>query len=52
MFVELSEIQEGDILIGHGLLMTSALLLDKKVRLDEGYLLDFCTFAYVQLNYK
>jgi hypothetical protein len=30
-------------LIGYRLLITSALLLDKKIRLDEGRLLDFCT---------
>jgi hypothetical protein len=40
-----SDIAEGDILIGHGLLTTSALLLDKRMRLDEGRLLDFCNLV-------
>jgi hypothetical protein len=43
LFIQPSEIHQGDILIGHALLMNAALLLDKKVRLDEGRLLDFCT---------
>ena len=38
-----SNIKEGDILIGHGLLANPALLLDRQIPLDEGCLLDFCT---------
>ena len=37
----------GDILVGHGLLMTPSLLLDKKVPMDEGRLLDFCSLVNV-----
>jgi hypothetical protein len=37
------EVQKGDILIGNRLIITSALLLDQKIPLDEGRLLDFCT---------
>ena len=42
---KLYEARTGDILIGYRLLITSALLLDKKIRLDEGRLLDFCTLV-------
>lgn len=45
MSITPSEIKAGDILIGHGLLTTSSLLLDKRVRLDEGRLLDFCNLV-------
>lgn len=40
-----ADIREGDILVGHNLLITPALLLDKKLRIDEGRLLDFCTMV-------
>lgn len=40
-----SEVREGDLLIGHNLLITPALLLENKLELDEGRLLDFCTLV-------
>jgi hypothetical protein len=41
-----SDVKEGgDILVGHGLILTPSLLLDKKLSLDEGRLLDFCTLV-------
>jgi hypothetical protein len=39
------EVTEGDLLIGHNLLITPALLLEKQLRLDEARLLDFCTLV-------
>jgi hypothetical protein len=43
--IQPSEVQGGDLLIGHNLLITPALLLEKKLTLDEGRLLDFCTLV-------
>jgi hypothetical protein len=43
--IQPSEAREGDLLIGHNLLITPALLLEKKLTLDEGRLLDFCTLV-------
>lgn len=45
MLIQPNEVRGGDILIGHGLLITPALMLDKKLSLDEGRLLDFCTLV-------
>jgi hypothetical protein len=35
------DVKEGSILVGHGLLLPSALFLEKKLPIDEGRLLDF-----------
>lgn len=43
--IQPNEVREGDLLIGHNLLITPALLLEKQLRLDEGRLLDFCTLV-------
>lgn len=43
MKISKNEVRAGDVMIGHNLLATPALLLEKKIRLDEGRLLDFCT---------
>lgn len=39
------QVKGGDILVPLRLLTNSALLLDKKIKLDEGRFLDFCTFV-------
>jgi hypothetical protein len=43
MSIKEDEVKDGDILVGHNLLITPAILLEKKKKLDEGNLLDFCT---------
>ena len=40
MEIEIQDIHEGDILIGHGLLISPAFLLEKEMSLDPGRLLD------------
>ena len=41
--IQPDQMHEGDILIGHGLVFSPAFLLEKKVSLDEGRLLDSST---------
>jgi hypothetical protein len=38
----MGQLRDGDILVGHSLPVTSSLLLERKVKLDEGRFLDFC----------
>jgi hypothetical protein len=47
VIIQPNEVRQGDVMIGQSLLTTSAFLLDKKIKLDEGYLLDFCNLVTV-----
>lgn len=38
--IQATELRAGDVLVGHSLPITSSLILDKKVKLDEGRFLD------------
>jgi hypothetical protein len=41
--IQATELRAGDVLVGHSLPIISSLILDKKVKLDEGRFLDLCT---------
>ena len=43
MYIKAEELRQGDVLVGQSILMSTALLLEKGINLDEGRLLDFCT---------
>lgn len=45
MILHSTDVRAGDILLGHNLIIAPALLLEKETSLDEGRLLDFCTFV-------
>jgi hypothetical protein len=45
--IRTDQLDAGDVLIGHSLPTTSSLLLDRKLKLDEGRFLDFCTLINV-----
>jgi hypothetical protein len=51
--IKISEVKPGDdILIGHHLLIAPALMLDKKLTIDEGSFLDFCSMINMTTLHK